>query len=286
MFRPSLWISEPGAAMAIIQDRWSRIPSQNLIKTHDKRLSLKYRLSSSTSMESPQEHQSEQPTPTPTPPPLYTIPTEIRLKILAYCVPRKRAIKVSNKMFRPYGVEPVVSTRDPSLEDRFSNATPLWTNILLVSKQMSDECLNILYGENLFELYLDRGAEATLMKTFTKENLQRIRLILAIAPSPYYSGELNPPDIPFWVMMIPNLKVFGWVTQSDKRAEQHTSISTMEQRFEGWMEWTDAYLDCLGEFLVPGVEFKMGFDNEDGEYRKIGRLTFRRGPFFTKTGGD
>ncbi|CAI7592240.1 unnamed protein product [Penicillium crustosum] len=241
---------------------------------------------SSASMEIPQEHPSEQPTPTPTISRLYTIPAEIRLKILAFCIPRKCAIKVTNKMFRPYGVEPVVSTRDLSLEDRFSNTTPLWTNVLHVSKRMSDECLNILYGENLFELYLDRGAEATLKKTFTKENLQRIRLILVITPSPYHSGELNPPDIPFWATMIPCLKVFGWATQPDKRTEQNTSISTMEQGLEGWMEWTDAYLDCFGEFLVPGLEFKMRIGNEDGEYRKIGRLTFRRGPFVKKTGGD
>lgn len=144
----------------------------------------------------------------------------------------------------------------------------------------------MLYGENLFELYLDRGAEATLKKTFTKENLHRIRFILAIAPSPYYSGELNPPDIPFWAMMIPNLKVFGWATQADKKAEQNIGISTMEQGLEGWMEWTDAYLDCLAEFLVHGVEFKMRLENGDGEYRNIGRLTFRRGPFFKTTDGD
>ncbi|CAI7631113.1 unnamed protein product [Penicillium palitans] len=252
-----------------------KLPSQNLTKTHN----------NSASMEITQEHQSEQPTPTPTPR-LYTIPPEIRLKILAFCVPRKCAIKVTNKMFRPYGVEPVVSTRDSSLEDRFSNTTPLWTNVLHVSKRMSDECLNMLYGENLFELYLDRGAEATLKKTFTKENLHRIRFILAIAPSPYYSGELNPPDIPFWAMMIPNLKVFGWATQADKKAEQNIGISTMEQGLEGWMEWTDAYLDCLAEFLVSGVEFKMRLENGDGEYRNIGRLTFRRGPFFKTTDGD
>ncbi|KGO75629.1 hypothetical protein PITC_055070 [Penicillium italicum] len=235
-------------------------------------------------MESPQDHQSEQPTPNPTTSLLYTIPTELRLKIFALCVPRKCAIKVTSTMYRPYGVEPVVSTRDRSLRDRFSNTSPLWTNVLHVSKQMSDECLNILYGENLFEVYLDKGAEATLKKTFTKENIQRIRSILAIAPGPIFSGELSPPDIPFWATTIPNLKLFGWLTQPDKRAETLTSNSTMVQRLECWKEWMEAYLDCFGEFLVPGVDFKMRIETEDDRYRRVGRVSFRRGPFFNKDG--
>ncbi|KGO42841.1 hypothetical protein PEX1_083350 [Penicillium expansum] len=235
-------------------------------------------------MESPQDHQTERPSPTTTTSLLYIIPTELRLKIFALCIPRKCAIQVTNAMYRPYGVEPVVSTRDPSLRDRFSNTTPLWTNILHVSKQMSNECLDILYGENLFEVYLDKGVEATLKKTFSKENIQRIRSILAIAPGPCFSGELNPPDIPFWAMMIPNLKMFGWVTEPDKRAEYLTSNFTMMQGLEGWKEWMEAYLDCFGEFMMPGVEFKMRLENGDGEYRRIGRVSFRRGPFFNKDG--
>ncbi|QQK40725.1 hypothetical protein Pdw03_3579 [Penicillium digitatum] len=235
-------------------------------------------------MASPQDHQSEQPTPSSTTSLLYTIPTELRLKIFSLCVPRKYAIKVTSAMYRPYGVEPVVSTRDPSLLDRFSNTSPLWTNVLHVSKRMSDECLSILYGENLFEVYLDKGAEATLKKTFSIKNIQRIRLMLAIAPGPYFIGELNPPDIPFWAKIIPNLKIFGWMTQPDKRAEHLTSNFTMVQRLERWKEWMDAYLDCFGEFLVPGVEFKMKLEKEDGEYRRVGRVSFQRGPFFKKDG--
>ncbi|CAG8892202.1 unnamed protein product [Penicillium egyptiacum] len=234
-------------------------------------------------MESPQDHQSERPTPTPATPLLFTLPAEIRLKIFGFCVPRKCAIKVSSTRYRPYGVEPLVSTRDPSPEeDRFSNTRPLWTNVLHVSKRMSDECLNILYGENLFEVYLNRGAEATLKKTFSKQNIQRIRFMVAIDPGPCFSGELNPPDIPFWEMTVPNLKLFEWVTQPDKKAEEHTGDLAMRQRVEDWMEWTDAYLDCFSQFMVAGVEFKMRLDKGDGEYRQIGRLSFRRGPFFSK----
>jgi hypothetical protein len=240
------------------------------------------RLASPASMESPRDHQSERPTPAPVTPLLFTLPAEIRLKIFGFCIPRKCAIKVSSAMYRPYGVEPLVSTRGPPEEDRFLNTRPRWTNVLHVSKQMSDECLNILYGENLFEVYLSKRAEATLKKTFSKRNIQRIRFMVVIDPGPCFRGELNQPDIPFWAMTVPNLKLFEWVTQPDKKAERYTSNLATRQRLEGWMEWTDAYLDCFSEFMVDGVEFKMSLDKGDGNYRRIGRLSFRRGPFFKK----
>ncbi|KAJ5164046.1 uncharacterized protein N7500_005876 [Penicillium coprophilum] len=236
-------------------------------------------------METPLGYQSERLIPGFATPLLFTLPAEIRLDIFGYCIPRKCAIKVTNAMYRPYGVEPLVSTRDPSpTSDRFANTQPLWTNILHVSKRMSDECLDILYGQNLFEVYLNKGGEATIKKTFSKENLQRIRFILAISPGPCFTGELNPPDISFWAMMIPNLKLFEWVAQPDNGAEQNMGDFMIKQGLEGWMEWTDAYSDCFAEFLVTGVEFKMRFDKGDGEHRKIGRLFFRRGPFFLKNG--
>ncbi|KAJ5452688.1 hypothetical protein N7445_000871 [Penicillium cf. griseofulvum] len=233
-------------------------------------------------METSLEQQSERLTPASTTPLLFMLPPEIRLEIFGLCVPRKCAIKVTSAMYRPYGVEPLVSTRDP--HNRFSNTRPHWTNILHVSKRMSDECLDILYGDNLFEVYLNRGGEATLKKTFSKENLQRIRFILAISPGPCFTGELNLPDNSFWAMMIPKLKLFEWVAEPDTTAERDTSDLMIKEGLEGWMEWTDSYSDCFAEFLVAGVEFKMVSDNGEGEYRKIGRLRFRRGPFFKKNG--
>ncbi|CDM34409.1 hypothetical protein DTO013E5_4922 [Penicillium roqueforti] len=234
-------------------------------------------------METPPDHQSEQPTPASTLSLLFTLPLELRLEIFGFCVPRKCAIRVTSAMYRPYGVEPVVSTRDTSIEDdKFLNTSPHWTGILHVSKQMSAECLDILYGDNLFEVYLHGKCEDTIKRVFSHENIQRIQFILAVAPGPSFSGELNPPDVPFWAMMIPNLKLFEWVTQPDKEVEQQTSDLVMMQGLGDWMEWTDAYLNCFSEFLADGMEFRMKLDKGEDEYRQIGRLYFKRGPFFKK----
>ncbi|KAJ5467578.1 hypothetical protein N7475_005330 [Penicillium sp. IBT 31633x] len=218
-------------------------------------------------------------------PRLFTLPAEIRCHIYGFCIPQKCVIEVTNAKYRPWGVQPVVSTRDSLLvKDKFLNTKPLWTNILHVCKQMSEECLGILYGANLFEVYLNRGGESMLKKTFSHRNLQRIRFLVAVFPGRWFSGELNPPDVAFWATIIPNLKLFEWVTQPDTKSKRHLYDIVPQKQFEIWLEWTDSYMDCFGELMASGMQFKLKFDNEKGKYRKIGNLVFWRGPFFKKGG--
>jgi len=48
-------------------------------------------------------------------------------------------------------------------------------SIFLISKQISGEALDILYGENVFKLHLNREGESYLQKNFTEANRQRMR---------------------------------------------------------------------------------------------------------------
>ncbi|KAJ5991477.1 hypothetical protein N7522_011684 [Penicillium canescens] len=77
--------------------------------------------------------------------PLFTLPLELRPMIWHQLIPRGLSIEVSRR-FRPFGVEPIVSTYDWDAEDLFGNQIPRWTGILTICKQMSEECLDILYG--------------------------------------------------------------------------------------------------------------------------------------------
>ncbi|KAJ5773871.1 hypothetical protein N7457_008767 [Penicillium paradoxum] len=231
-------------------------------------------------MDSPAGSGPTRQTPSPTTPLLFTLPAEIRFKIYGFCIPRRCAIKVANDSHRPWGVEPVVSTRDHFIADRFANTKPLWTSILHVCKQMSEESLDILYGDNLFEVHLNKGGETTLKKAFSQANLQRIRYLIAISPGRWYSGELNPPDVPFWPKIIPNLVLFEWITQLDSKARRSMWDYVPQEHFEHWLNWTNSYLECFGELVAPGTKFRMGVGDEMGTYRKVGQLCFRRGPFF------
>jgi hypothetical protein len=57
----------------------------------------------------------------------------------------------------------------------------LRTPLLLLSKQISEETLDIPYGENLFEVHLHDDGEADLAGNFTEANRRRMRRMVLIA---------------------------------------------------------------------------------------------------------
>jgi hypothetical protein len=73
--------------------------------------------------------------------------------------------------------------------------------------------------------------------------------------------------------------------------EDHFSNSNIDRRgmpfgSSTWLSSTHFYCSYFlkngPRRMVDGVEFKMSLDKGDGNYRRIGRLSFRRGPFFKK----
>ncbi|KAJ5129782.1 uncharacterized protein N7515_005821 [Penicillium bovifimosum] len=255
---------------------------------------------SDSSMESPPAHMEDAPTPpSPSTPssfssdslstysspsrpnsPFFNLPAELRLQIYSHLVPQKCAIKVINTKYRPWGIEPVVSTRDPAFsEDKFANTRPHWINILQVCKQMTEECLDILYGENLFEIHLTSGGEVALRETFSKRNLQRIRNVVAISPSPQSSERLNQPDLDLWDTLGPNLTMFKWVFRPDWEGKLFYDKPIPSEKLERWFEWMGCYMECFSEVMPTGANVELRFDDGKGD-PSVGGVLFKRGPFF------
>ena len=67
------------------------------------------------------------------------------------------------------------------LTPRSWNCNKNKNSIFLLSKQISEEALDILYGDNIFKLYLHGEGEVYLKKNFTEANRQRMRYLLLIA---------------------------------------------------------------------------------------------------------
>ena len=86
------------------------------------------------------------------------LPTEIRLQIYRYCL-------VSEDPIRLYVFE-------------FKRSIPCYKNsLLLVSKKVGLEALDVLYGDNIFQLSFDGWEEYDFNENFTEANRRKIRAL-------------------------------------------------------------------------------------------------------------
>src|SRR5207247_2224933 len=123
-----------------------------------------------------------------------------------------------------------------------------------LSKQISEECLDILYGENMFELYLNGGGEHYLRKNFTEVNTRRMRYLLLIAQPMGFSYKPGGiPDNVLWASILPSLKVLRIVTEQPIRSPGYFGAPTLEQLMDCWVKWIRPFLECFGQHLIAGT---------------------------------
>jgi hypothetical protein len=120
---------------------------------------------------------------------LLAIPTEIRLQIYHYCLPRKRVIVVSDPCFDTSYPPTNEADDSPAVEDYEEETSSIdyggcdedpWVtqenrnNLFLVSKQISEEALDYVYGENIFKLDINANGEHLLRQNFPEHNIRRM----------------------------------------------------------------------------------------------------------------
>ena len=256
---------------------------------------------------------------------LFDIPLETRLQIYNYCIPRKRIVEVSDPRFHvrwpakedddtqefegednSWDVEEEDNNQD--FESVASDSViDLWKisnnrgSLLLVSKQIGEEALDLLYGENIFELHLHGEGEYFLRKNFSERNRRRMRYILVIAqPMGVSFKPGQEPDNALWSSTLPNLKVLRLVAQQPLTAAGYYNAPTLEQEMDRWVEWIKPFLECFGQYLRSTIVVEVD-DNDTKEtselvkeclwnnYRKVrchlaGDLIFQRGHFSIESG--
>lgn len=202
---------------------------------------------------------------------LLTLPLEIRLQIYHYCIPRKRIIEVSGPHFHGrWSLEEEASTQEveeeantfdneeeadtqhvEEMEDDtqvFESGTQdivldLWNinksnnGLFLVSKQIGEEALDLLYGENIFKLCVHGDGEYFLRKNFSERNRRRTRYILVIAqPMGASFRPEQKPDNALWSSILPDLKAFRLVLQQPLEAAGYYNAPTLEQEMDRWVK--------------------------------------------------
>lgn len=220
--------------------------------------------------------------PSVTPTGLLRLPFEIRLQIYYYYIPRKRVIEVSMPSFHIawlYEVNHTIDVKDalsfdseedaldmekplsygentrelkgdmvtledhsPDLDDNYCNRNKNNNSIFLISKQLSEEALDILYGDNIFKLELHGEGGYYLKKNFTESNRQRMRyLLLTTQPICLLYQLRKAPDNGLWSSILPNLKELRIITEQPVNDSSYYSAS-LPQEIDRWANWTRPFL--------------------------------------------
>jgi len=116
-------------------------------------------------------------------------------------------------------------------------------SIFLLSKQISEEALDILYGENIFKLHLYGEGEYYLKKNFTEVNRQRMRYLLLTAQPMGVSYEPSRmPDNALWSSILPTLKGLRILAEQPIEASSYHGAPSLEQEIDRWVKWIKPFL--------------------------------------------
>ncbi|RDL37345.1 uncharacterized protein BP5553_04778 [Venustampulla echinocandica] len=273
---------------------------------------------------------------------LLRLPFEIRLQIYQHCIPQKRVISVSSPQFyikwpceRSNHTVDLENTRISSddgsnseddtlssegdvvnLEDctldfacRYWNRNKNTNTIFLLSKQISEEALDVLYGYNIFKLYLQGEGEYYVKKNFAEANRQRMRhLILIAGPSGSSCTPGKIPDDALWCSLLPQLTALRIVAEQPLEVRYsyiaptlHYYIAPMPQQYvDCWIDWLRPFLQCFGQHLAIQTIVEIDVDGRpeiaalvkeclppgyrEIRCRPVGDFIFKRGWFSRATG--
>jgi hypothetical protein len=170
-------------------------------------------------------------------------------------------------------------------------------SIFLVCKQISNEALDVMYGENAFRHYLHADGGLRLKRNFTDANRRRMRMLLLTAQHRGWIGKIIP-DIAMWSSIIPTLNILRLVAEQPVQ-ETYLNAPPLEKSMESWFMFMRAFLNCF-HHLLEGKLLEVDFNGKTetgdvvkecmlGGYREVrcglsGDLIFQRGPFSYDSG--
>jgi hypothetical protein len=241
------------------------------------------------------------------------LPFELRLQVYYYLIPTQQVIDVRFPGFRREGffasiAHPLSETRRSFDVDRISQDRLNYfmfgykhcNTIFLLSKQISDETLDVLYGENTFKICLSDCGEAYLVKHFAESNRGRMRFLLVTAHPFGSSYTLGPPDNAIWPSIFPALKSLRIVAQQPTLGQGDPAPGVLApgvspvQLMNEWIEWFTPFLRCCRLDVVVEVDVNGRADTLRlfaqylQSYREVrseeGDFVFKRGPFSPELG--
>ncbi|KFG84001.1 hypothetical protein MANI_024487 [Metarhizium anisopliae] len=173
--------------------------------------------------------------------------------------------------------------------------------IFVLSRQISDEALDVLHGENIFKLHLNGDGEYYLKKNFTVGNTKRMRHLRLIAQPrgvSYTPGK--KPDDTLWRLVLPQLASLRVVAEQPIQPGGYYNAPALEEETDRWFKWITPFLECLGRYLSKNTLVRVDVDGramtkelfkrhlphgfEEIQCHSDGDLIFERGQFSRESG--
>ncbi|KAH8911142.1 hypothetical protein BR93DRAFT_956110 [Coniochaeta sp. PMI_546] len=147
------------------------------------------------------------------------------------------------------------------------NWVPTICGLLLASRQIREEVLDVLYGENVFRVAVGkRSSERAVRIGFSQSKLQRIRHVMFI----YKQFSNCPGTVPefsidrrLWDDILPNLTTLHFVAeQPTGDLENHAGdcLRTVADQMRVWLQELPPTLAYLGRTLSPSALFLVDVD--------------------------
>ena len=175
--------------------------------------------------------------------------------------------------------------------------------IFVVSKQISEEALDVLLRRHFFQLgryFLH--AERDLKKTFTLANMRRVRYLLVLQCWSGISFQVREtPDPILWSAILTNLNVLRIVSQQhQENGGPNYDHSPHQYCKEDWIKWQRTFFEFIrqhrsGETVVE-IDDNGSMETEllaedciSGAFRTVicrisGDIIHRPGPFSVQSG--
>jgi hypothetical protein len=187
------------------------------------------------------------------------LPLEIRLQIYCDSIPRERLIDVSRPSFENWldTLDGKLCTKQRAIAMEFGRHEHFWyprrklNSIFFVSRQISEEALDVLYGDNVFNVQLNADGENHLINNFTEANRRRMRRLLVTA-EPRGSSYMPTmiPDNALWSSILPQLRWLRIVAAQPLETSFYCGELTFEERLQRWINWLQPFLQCFSRNLL------------------------------------
>ncbi|OCL13537.1 hypothetical protein AOQ84DRAFT_104920 [Glonium stellatum] len=188
---------------------------------------------------------------------LLSVPLEIRREIYRYLLIQQNPIAVDlvymfKQFFDRHGTSPGRDSR---------------INILLASRQVCEEALDVLYGENVFQIHL-YDWDLNAISQFACDNRQRIRRLRLLGHDlDLFYWKPATIESPIWPPILANLTRLHIVMQEPVRLIWLPGLFeepySFEQEAGEWLAWLKPILEYVNQHLSSRAVVEVDHGNKE-----------------------